>query len=346
MASEPLPRVPSQQNEQVTPVRIFNTLSAFKQTQALKAAIELDLFTAIGEGYDTAEKLALRIQASVRGCRILCDYLTVDQFLEKHGDHYSLTAESAMFLDRRSPAYMGSAANFLVNPMVAPRFDHIADCVKNGGAANPDNLEPDHPIWPEFARNMAPLISMPAKALADVVLQSQPNARRVLDIAAGHGLFGITLAQAIPQMEVVAVDWQSVLQVANENASRAGLDDRYHTLPGSAFDVEFGVGYDVVLVTNFLHHFDVQSNEMLLKKVRKALAPGGLVAVLEFVPNEDRVSPPEPSQFALTMLTVTPAGDAYTFFELEQMFRNAGLQQVALHDLPMPMFRVVTGRPA
>ena len=346
MATTPQPRVPSPQQEQVTPVRIFNTLNAFKQTQALKAAIELDLFTAIGEGYDTAEKLALRLQASARGCRILCDYLTVDQYLSKQGERYSLTPESATFLDRKSPAYLGSAAHFLVHPTLTDDFAALTECVKKGGTVSAKHLEPDDPIWPAFARNMAPLIRMPAMALADVVLAHHPNPRRVLDIAAGHGLFGITLAERVPKLEVVAVDWPSVLQVASENASRAGVGYRYNTLPGSAFELDFGDRYDVVLVTNLLHHFDVESNEILLEKVRKALVPGGLVAVLEFVPNEDRVSPPEPAQFALTMLAETPAGDAYTFPELKQMMENAGLKQIALHDLPIPMFRVVTGRSA
>ena len=346
MATTPLHRVPSAQQESVTPVRIFNALNAYKQTQALKAAIQLDLFTAIGEGNDTAEKLALRLQASARGCRILCDYLTVDHFLNKSGDRYSLTPESAMFLDRNSPAYLGSTAHFLTHPTITPRFDAIAECVKNGGSVNSDHLEPDSPVWSEFARSMAPMIRMPAMAVADVVLSQHPNPRRVLDIAAGHGLFGITLAQRVPKLEVVAVDWPSVLQVATENADGAGIRDRYRTLPGSAFEVAFGNSYDVVLITNLMHHFDAQSNENLLQKAHNALVPGGLVAVLEFVPNEDRVSPPEPAQFALTMLTVTPGGDAYTFPELKQMFQNAGLQHVMLHELPLPMFRMVTARSA
>jgi SAM-dependent methyltransferase len=346
MATTPQPRFPSPQQQTVTPARIFNTLNAYKQTQALKAAIELDLFTAIGEGYDTAEKLGLRLQASARGCRMLCDYLTVDHYLTKQADRYSLTSESATFLDRNSPACLGSAAHFLVHPNLISDFADLTECVKKGGTVSARHFESDDPIWTAFARNMAPLIRMPAMALADVVLAQHPQPRRVLDIAAGHGLFGITLAERVPKLEVTAVDWPSVLQVAGENASRDGVADRYKTLPGSAFETEFGDGYDVALVTGFLHHFDVNANEKLLEKVRKALVPGGLIAVLEFVPNEDRVSPPEPAQFALTMLAETTGGDAYTFPELKEMMQNAGVKQVALHELPIPMFRVVTGRSA
>src|SRR4029079_16714604 len=146
---------------------------------------------------------------------------------------------------------------------------------------------------------------------------------KVLDIAAGHGLFGIGFAQNNPQAEITALDWAAVLAVAKENAEKAGVADRYSTIPGSAFDAEFGSGYDVVLLTNFLHHFDPPTCETLLRKIRGAAAPGARVATLEFIPNEDRISPPIAASFSLMMLASTEHGDAYTFSELEQMFKNA-----------------------
>jgi hypothetical protein len=115
-------------------------------------------------------------------------------------------------------------------------------------------------------------------------------------------------------------------------------------LPGSAFDVEFGGPYDAVLLTNFLHHFDPPTCVGLLKKVRGVLKPGGCVATLEFVPNEDRVSPPMPAAFSLTMLTSTVGGDAYTFRELEEMHRQAGFTKVTHHAIPMSPHTVVMAR--
>src|SRR6185503_4640060 len=108
----------------------------------------------------------------------------------------------------------------------------------------------------------------------------------------------------------------NVLEVARANAEAMGIAGRFRTIAGSAFEVDFGSGYDVALLPNFLHHFDFATNIALLKKVRAALKPGGLAAVIEFVPNEDRVSPPDGALFAMRMLGTTPAGDAYTFIEL------------------------------
>jgi ubiquinone/menaquinone biosynthesis C-methylase UbiE len=166
---------------------------------------------------------------------------------------------------------------------------------------------------------------------------------RVLDIAAGHGLFGIEIARQHPQARIVALDWPKVLDVAEENARNAGVAGRFERLPGSAFDVDYGGPYDAVLITNFLHHFDAATCVGLLKKVRAALMPGGISATLEFVPDEDRVSPPMAAGFSLTMLTSTVAGDAYTFRELEAMHREAGFHGMQSHPVPRSPHTVVTG---
>ena len=156
----------------------------------------------------------------------------------------------------------------------------------------------------------------------------------MLDIAAGHGVFGIALAKHNAQAHVHAVDWANVLELAKQNASQAGLAGRYSTIPGSAFDVDFGPGYDIVLLTNFLHHFDVPTCETLLRKCHAALKPNGRAVTLEFVPNDDRVSPPQSAGFSLAMLASTAAGDAYTFAELDGMCRHAGFPRNELHALP------------
>jgi hypothetical protein len=111
--------------------------------------------------------------------------------------------------------------------------------------------------------------------------------------------------------------------------------------PGSAFEVDYGSGYDLVLLTNFLHHFDVATCESLLRKVHASLAEGGRAVTLEFVPNDDRVTPPQAAAFSMMMLGMTPAGDAYTFAELDQMFRNTGFTSSELHELPPTIQRVV-----
>jgi ubiquinone/menaquinone biosynthesis C-methylase UbiE len=329
--------------QQPSPQLFFQTINAHQRTEALKAAIELEVFTAIGEGNTTAADIAKRCQTSEKGMRVLCDFLTIMEMLTKQGDRYALTLDSATFLDKRSPAYLGGATEFLCAPMLTDGAKHFAEAVRKGGTAleNGGTVGPEHPVWVKFARAMAPMMALPSQLLAKL---ADPNADRklkILDIAAGHGLFGIAFATHNSQAEITAVDWKAVLEVAKENAQNAGVADRYSTIEGSAFDVEFGTGYDLVLLTNFLHHFDPPTCETLLRKVRAALADGGRAATLEFIPNDDRVTPPDAAAFSVMMLTSTPAGDAYTFAELERMFANAGFSRSTLHPLPPTIQQVV-----
>ena len=331
----------AQAGKQPSPALLFDTFNAYQRTQAIKTAIELEVFTAIGEGKTTAKDIAERCRASERGTRILCDFLTIAGFLTKEGNTYTLTGDSATFLDKRSPAYMGTVTQFILSPHIKDNFDRLTDAVRNGGCTNDSALEPEAALWVNFARAMQPMMAMPAQLMAQLVDPTKDKKLRVLDIAAGHGLYGIAFAKQNPQAEITAVDWPNVLEVAKENAQAAGVADRYQTKPGSAFDVDYGTGYDLVLLTNFLHHFDKATCETLLRKVRAALTEGGRAATLEFVPNDDRITPPQAAAFSMQMLGGTPSGDAYTFAELQQMFANAGFTRSEMHELPPTVERVI-----
>jgi len=329
--------------QQPSPQLFFQTINAYQRTEALKAAIELEVFAAMGEGKATAPEIAKRCETSERGTRILCDFLCIMGFLNKDGNRYSLTADSAMFLDKRSPAYLGGAIEFLSSPMLTDGFKNFADAVRKGGTTMSDGgtVAPDNPIWVKFARAMAPMMALTAQLTAALVDPTADGKLKILDIAAGHGLYGLAFAKHNPQASIVALDWPNVLEVAKENAQKAGVIERYSTIEGSAFDVDYGTGYDLVLLTNFLHHFDPPTNEALLRKVHAALAEGGRAITVEFVPNEDRISPPEAAAFSVVMLGSTPNGDAYTFSEFERMFVSAGFSSSEIHALPPSMQQVV-----
>jgi ubiquinone/menaquinone biosynthesis C-methylase UbiE len=324
------------QSAQPSPEHFFTIATAYQQSAVIKGALELSVFTALAEGGATARTLAEKCHTSERGMRILCDYLVIIGFLTKNGDQYGLTQDSAIFLNRNSPAYLGDAVEFLQAPMMVEAFKDIAGVVRKGGTlvGEEGSVSHENPVWVRFARAMAPLMLLPAQTMTQLV-EVDPNRKiKLLDIAAGHGIFGITFAQRCPRLEVVAVDWAPVLEVAKENAQKFGVIDRFTTKPGSAFEVDFGDGYDLALLTNFLHHFDVETCKGLLKKVYAALNEGGRALTLDFVPNEDRVTPPNAAGFSMTMLASTRAGDAYTFAEYKKMFGDAGFSKSELHQAP------------
>jgi hypothetical protein len=330
---------------QLTPGLVFEMLNAHQRTAALRAAIELDVFRAVGEGPGDVPSIARHCSASERGIRILCDFLTIFGLLVKEDGRYRHTPTSAAFLDPSSPSCLASIAQFLSNPALREPYDRLTEIVRAGRTVLPGdgNVEPENPIWVQFAETMAPMMAPMAGPLGAVVLDGHNGPMRVLDIAAGHGLFGIEVAKQNPQARVTGLDWAPVLRVALDNARKAGVHERYDMLPGSAFEVDFGGPYDAVLLTNFLHHFDRPTCVGLLKKVHAALRRGGRVATLEFVPNDDRVSPPIPAAFSMIMLTTTAAGDAYTLSELTAMYNEAGFGRITSHPIPMSPHTILMG---
>jgi ubiquinone/menaquinone biosynthesis C-methylase UbiE len=320
----------------LSPALFFDTVNAYHRTEALRTALELDLFTRVAAGQSSVSQLAAACRASARGIRILADYLVIIGFLRKRDGNYELTADAEVFLNRKSPAYLGDTVDFLLTTELRDSFRHLTEAVRRGGTAvsAEGTVSHDNPIWVSFARAMAPLMQLPARLLAELVGGDPQEPLRVLDIAAGHGIFGIAVAERYPQAHVTALDWPNVLSVAAENATRAGVSARYATRPGSAFEIDWAGPYDVVLLTNFFHHFDLDTCEQLATRARAALALRGRALTLEFIPEPDRVTPPSAASFALTMLATTARGDAYTFAEYQQVFARAGFSRSEFHSLP------------
>jgi 2-polyprenyl-3-methyl-5-hydroxy-6-metoxy-1,4-benzoquinol methylase len=331
------------QSSQSSPALFFDAVNSFQRSAAIRAGVDLDVFSIIATGKRTAGEIARQCNAAERGVRILCDYLVVNGFLTKQGNNYGLTPDSATFLDRKSPAYSGGIVEFLQSTEITSMFGKLTEAVRRGGTAQGQGgtVEAESPVWVKFARAMAPLMFPLSQQLAQVLNVASMPKLKVLDIAAGHGLYGIAIAQANPNAQVVALDWPSVVAVAKENAQKMGVGNRFQTIGGSAFDVDLGRDYDLILLPNFLHHFDAPTCETLLKRVHAALVPGGRAAALEFIPNEDRVSPPPSATFSLVMLASTPSGDAYTYPELDSMFRNSGFARTQFVPLDPLIERLV-----
>ncbi len=328
-----------EQTAMVTPQLFFETATAYHRTAALKAAIEHGIFSAIGGGESTANEIADAVGTAERGVRIICDSLVVLGFIQKSGDRYSLNEMSRAFLDKSSPMYLGDAIFFLTSDAQRRGFEDLTGAVQRGGSSisGDASMDENSEMWVTFARGMMPMMFPMAQMLAANLKFDDSSELKVLDVAAGHGIFGIAVAQRYSKAHVYGADWPNVLEVAKENAAKFGVADRYSTIAGDAFTSDFGSGYDVILVPNFLHHFGFEQCVEFLKKCHAALKQDGVCVTVEFIPNDDRVSPPMAAMFPLVMLAATPEGDAYTFQELASMAEAAGFsrnEHVSLSPMP------------
>ncbi|KQC10918.1 MAG: hypothetical protein APR62_11010 [Smithella sp. SDB] len=314
---------------------VYDICLSYQKTAALQAAIKLDIFTKIGNSRLSAEQISDMTGAAPRGVRILCDFLCIIGMLEKESALYCLSAEAQRLLDRSSPYCLADIIDFYASPeIVSQVMNDPLSYVMTGGASGMTNVSPDNPVWVKFALAMIPFTSVTAKRTAAYIARRGMKPRKILDVAAGHGLFGIEAAAAVSEAFVTAIDWGAVLEVAKKNAASAGLAERYQTIIGDAFKIDWGENYDLILLPNILHHFDREGCVQMMGRARKSLSSTGSVFVIDIMPDSDRVSPPEQAAFAFLMLATTPRGDAYICEEYEAMAKEVGLNLVESRKLP------------
>jgi len=329
-----------------TAQRILDMASGYEPALILEAAVRLGLFDALDDRPLPMPALAARIGASERGARVLLNALVGLDLLERYGDLYALTPESAAYLVTTSPRYQGYMCRFVSGHLI-PRWLRLTDVVRTGRPATGVNDEPDGgPYFREFVEAIFPMSYEAAQALAAALGVSAATAPLcVLDLAAGSGVWGVALAEASPHVSVTAVDWPAVLPVTRRIADQRGLTPRFRFVPGDLLHADFGTGHAVATLGHILHSEGEARSRLLLQKTFDALAPGGTIVIAEFVPNEDRTGPLDALIFAVNMLVNTDAGDTFTFNEMSAWLRAAGFTAIRQLDVPGPAPLLLATKP-
>jgi trans-aconitate methyltransferase len=301
---------------------------------ALKAAIDLEVFTHIAHGADTAEKIAAAKSLPLRSTRILCDALVALRVLGKSSGRYTLPAAVRMMLVKGSPGYIGGMAAVIGNAMLWHEAARLTEVVRAGHTLLEERSAEaeDNPFWHEFARGSRVMAQMTGPVVAELVapMFADGGPKKILDIACGSGFYGFSALKRFPQARLVSVDWPGVIKFAEANARQAGVADRVEFRPGDIFASDMGSGFDLVLAVNIYHHFSPEKCIELSRHLYAAAAPGGLLAVVDMVPDEARAQERYALMFALTMLIWTRDGDAYTLSEYRHMLETAGFKDVIL----------------
>lgn len=334
------------ENPGPTPERLMQMAWGYAPPLIIAAAIEHKLFDYLAQGPRSLPELATQSGASARGLRAILDALVGLELLIREGERYALTAESSTFLVSSNPGYRGMFFRHHSHQLL-PQWMQLSQVVRTGRPVTRTNAGNDGAeYFAQFVESLFPVSYAAACALGEhLELANATAPLSVLDIGAGSGVWGIALAEQSAQVRILAVDWPEVLEVTRRVASRHGVADRLNIVAGDFCEADFGQGHRIATLGHILHSEGPDRNRRLLKKVFDALSPGGLVAIQEFVPNEDRTGPPLPLMFAVNMLVNTEAGGTYTFGEMSAWLREAGFVNPRQLSVPAPSPLLLADRP-
>jgi precorrin-6B methylase 2 len=313
----------------------------------IRAAVHYHIFDNLDKSEKTASELADAAGVPLRGVRAIANALVGISLLAKDAKgRYSLTPESAAFLVSGKPSFLGRLI-WHTTVQILPRWSKLEEAVEHGepvGGVN--HQEGGVEFFQQFVEDLFPLSYPAAQALAaELKLAESASPMSVLDLAAGSGVWSIALAQASPKVAVTAVDWPGVLEVTQRMTARFGVADRYTFVAGDLGLADFGRGHNVATLGHILHSEGETRSRELLKKTFGALAPGGTIAIQEFLVDEQRMSNTMGLLFAVNMLVATDDGDTFSFEEIASWLREAGFVGVRQLDSPGPSPLILATKP-
>ncbi len=254
------------------------------------------------------------------------------------------------YLVRKRPGYVGDMTRVMASRWEWSAIQQLPDAVRKGGTVMPEHAEtPQYEYWEDFAAHATAVAKPTAELTAEVMAHWASGRRRldILDVACGHGLYGFTLARQHPQAHVWSLDWPNVLPIAHGHAVQMGVADRVSTIGGDMFTIPLGGPYDVVMVTNVLHHFSEQRATELLRRLSAVLCSGGRLIVVGFTVGDGPAAmDPAPHLFSILMLVWTTQGEVHSMAAYERMMAGAGLLLSNAYDVPgLPLHVMIADKP-
>lgn len=305
---------------------MLESVRSFMKSRIILSGAELDLFTLIARGVDTADSLAGQTGADLRGLTRLLDAIVAYGLLTKEGNHYSL-AGGGCFLSADHPESVLPMVmhmnelwdnwSRLTNTVIEGKNPHRTPSSKKDEKSMKAFIGAMHVVGQDLSREIA------------AELDLSPYAK-LLDIGGASGTYTIAFLERNPHMQAVIFDLPRVLPLAEERISKAGITDRVELCGGDFYYDQLPGGCDLALLSAIIHQNSPGQNLELYRKIHHALLPGGVLLIRDHVMEEDRVHPPAGAVFAINMLSVTQGGDTYTFAEIRKRLEEAGFADVRL----------------
>jgi cyclopropane fatty-acyl-phospholipid synthase-like methyltransferase len=327
---------------------VLEMVQAYRQSAIITAAYQLKVFTHLANGPLSAETLAARCGVPVRGLRRLLNACVVVKLLDKKEGDYSNSPVADALLVEGKRDYMGSFAVRHAENYRA--WGELAQAIRQDGPVDLHLADALEELPAERSQNYIHSLYDTGKRSAEAIAEKLDlsRARRMLDVGGGSGIYSIVLAQRHPALRPIVFDIPTTLSITKEVIARYGMEDRVSVRAGDFLHNDFGVGYDIVLLSNVLNMQGPKIIRLLLRKAFDALAPGGRLIINGSMPNADRVSPSEPALRQVLMFLMYPEGDAHPAEEVRDWAGKVGFIDLDIIRFPPPNYRcLVTGhRPA
>ena len=332
---------------QIKPERLTQLMFGFAPPLILEAALHHRVFDVLQDAPKTVEQVSQLTGASVRGLRAIMNALVALQFLTKDAaQNYSLTAESSAFLVSTKPSFLGGLLHQTTQQLL-PQWMKLTEVVQTGKPAQSVNQEEmGATFFERFVDALFPANYPAAQVLAKILNLAQTQQPiSVLDMGTGSGVWGIALAQASPLVQVTAIDWAQVIPITQQIAARHGVADRFQYVSGDYLDVNLGSGHQVAILGQILHSEGANRSRHLLAKVFEALAPGGTIAIAEWLPDGDRRGPLNALIFAVNMLVLSDEGDTFSADEIGGWLLEVGFSNIQMVPVPAPFPLILATKP-
>lgn len=310
-------------------------LGDFGNSQILDASLEYDFFSLVHKGFDTADAVAREARTDPRATRIVLDALLALGLMEKKAGRYLLPVISEAFLVRGKSSYIGEFRHVAL--ALWDGMAHLKESLKTGKPLSRLDTGDELQVWEKLVIGIIPIAEPAAKALCDILrIGADRKGLKVLDIAGGSSIFGMTLLARDPAAEVTQLDWPNVNAVAKKLNRERGFDGKIRFIDGeyksAAIETNY---YDLALASNFCRFESPGRNQELFRKAYGALKPGGKFVVNDFLPNEERTGPTFALRFSVYTLTHTPEGECWTLAQYSDWLTAAGFTSIeAHHDIP------------
>lgn len=318
--------------EATSPHPILRILGDFGNSRILDAALEYDFFTLIHRGLHAHEEIAREAGTNVRATRIVLDALSAMALVEKRAGKYFLTPMSESFLVKGATSYIGDFRHVALS--LWDGMAHLKETLKTGKPLSRMDTGAELQIWEKIVLGIIPIAGPVAQALCDILaIGVEKKGLRVLDIAGGSSIFGMTFLKRDPSAQITQLDWPNVNAVAKRLNRERGLEGKIDFIDGEFRSAAIEPNhYDLVLTSNFCRFESPEGNQDLFRKAHRALKSGGLFVINDFLPNEERTGPTFPLRFSVYTLTHTPSGECWTLSQYGSWLKEAGFGSIRTYN--------------